>query len=175
MNISHITQSKYFKKSALAIGILLIILASFTAGIAVGIHKAKFSYAWGENYERNFIGNRGAIMSGDERGEKGDNERRSMMNRLGFDGSFDGQDFRNGHGIAGTVLSISDTSLVIQSRDNKENAVTVSDATLITYKRENIKISDMVQGENVVVIGKPGDDGTIHADFIRVFPARNTK
>lgn len=33
---------------------LAIVIAAFGVGVQVGFHKARFSYAWGEHYERNF-------------------------------------------------------------------------------------------------------------------------
>jgi len=165
MNGKEMVQSKYFKVSAITVGVFIVAFASFTAGIAVGIHKAKFSYAWGENYERNFVGGRGNMMGG---------ERGGMMNRLGFGGGFGGRDFRNAHGIAGKVLSVSDTSLIINNKDNKENTVVVNDKTIINRNGETIKLSDVVKDDNVVAVGNPGDNGVINADFIRVFKQGNT-
>jgi hypothetical protein len=165
MNGKEIVQSKYFKGAAITVGVLIVALSSFACGIAVGIHKAKFSYAWGENYEKNFVGGRGNMMGG---------ERGGMMGRFGFDEKSDGRNFRNAHGIAGQVLSVSGTSLIINSRENKENTVAVSDKTLINRNGETIQLSDIVKDDNVVVIGKPGDNGTVNADFIRVFKQGNT-
>lgn len=165
MNGKEIVQSKYFKVSAITVGVFIVAFASFAAGIAVGIHKAKFSYAWGENYERNFVGGRGNVMGGYPGG---------MMDRFGLGGKFDGRNFRNGHGIAGKVLSVSDTSLIISNNDNKENTVAVSDKTIINRNGESIKLSDIAKGDNVVVVGNPGDNGTVNADLIRVFGQGNT-
>lgn len=158
-------QSKYFKVIVVTVGVIIVALSIFACGIAVGIHKAKFSYAWGENYERNFVGGRGNMMGG---------ERGGMMNRLGFGGGFDGRDFRNAHGIAGKVLSVSDNSLIINSRDNKENTIAVNDKTIIKRNGETIKLSDVVKDDKVVVVGNPGDNGVINADFIRVFKQGST-
>lgn len=165
MNGKEIVQSKYFKISAITVGVFIVAFASFVAGIAVGIHKAKFSYAWGENYERNFVGGGRGMMGGNPGG---------ITDRFGLSGKFDGRDFRNGHGIAGRVLSISDTSLIINNRENKENTVVVGDKTIINRNGETIKLSDIVKDDNVVVVGNPGDNGTVHADFIRVFKQGST-
>lgn len=165
MNGKELVQSKYFKVAAITVGVFIVALSSFATGIAIGIHKAKFSYAWGENYERNFVGGRGNMMGG---------ERGGMMDRFGLNGKFDGRNFRNAHGIAGKVLSVSDNSLIINSRDNKENTIAVSDKTIIKRNGETIKLSDIVKDDKVVVVGNPGDNGVINADFIRVFKQGNT-
>ncbi len=169
MNGKEIIQLKYFKLVSITVGVLIVALSGFAAGIAVGIHKAKFSYAWGENYERNFVGNRGGVM-GDNRGEKIGNGQGSMMERSGFDG----RDFRNAHGVAGKVLSVSDTSLIISDRSNKENTVTVTEKTILKRNGEDVKLSDIAKDDTVVVIGAPGENGVVNADFIRVFKQGNT-
>ena len=160
MNAKEMTQSKYFKGIAVAVGVLIVAGVSFVSGVAVGIHKAKFSYAWGENYERNFIGGSRGMMSGDRDG---------MMGRFGLDEKSDGRNFRNAHGIAGSVLSVSGNMLLIKDKDNKENSITVTDKTIIKRNRSDAKFGDIVTGDSVVVIGNPSDSGVVNADFIRLF------
>jgi len=143
-------QSKHFKTITLVIGAVLIALISFAVGMRVGFHKAKFSYKWGENYERNFAGPRGG-------------------GPMGFMRDFQGRDFRNGHGTAGTIVSINNNNIVIKDRDGKENTIAVTDKTIIKKNREDIKISDLKQNDQLVVVGNPGDNGVINADIIRVF------
>jgi len=129
------------------------ILASliFSAGVFVGLKKAKFSYRWGENYERNFMGPR------------------PPMGPMGFFHEMEGRDFRNPHGLAGTIVSITDNNLVVKDQDNKENTVAVTDKTIIKDRGLDLKISDLKQDQKVVIMGKPQDNGVINADLIRVF------
>lgn len=164
MNTKELTQSKYFKVVVASVGVLFVALASFAGGIAVGLHKAKFSYAWGENYERNFVGGARTMMSAGRGG---------MMDRFGFGGAFDGRDFRNAHGISGKVISVSDNSIIISDRSNKENTVAVTDKTLIKRNGVDVKLGDIVKDDTIVVIGSPSDNGVINADFIRVFGQGN--
>ena len=49
-------KSKKFKIAALVVGAFILALVSFAGGMAIGFRKAKFSYKFGENYERNFTG-----------------------------------------------------------------------------------------------------------------------
>jgi hypothetical protein len=145
---------KIFKTAAIAAGSITLALLIFGAGVSVGIHKARFSYRFGENYERNFMGPRPEGPMGEP---------------MGFFRDMDGRDFRNGHGIAGSIVSISDNNIVIKDPQNKETSVSVTDKTVIKDRRNDVKITDLKQDEKIVVIGKPGDNGVINADLIRIF------
>jgi hypothetical protein len=134
----------------------------FAAGVHVGERRARYSYQWGANYERNFVGGPRGMMGG-SRGQGGPGGPVGMMR------NFEGQDFRNGHGIAGTIMSIADNNIVIKDRSGKENTITVNDKTIIKNGPADIKITDLKNDESVVVIGSPGDSGVINADLIRVF------
>ncbi len=146
--------SKRFKTGVSVFGIVLIALVSFAAGVAVGFRKARFSFAWGENYERHFMG--GPNMGPDFGPPR-------LMRK------FEGRDFRNAHGTAGTIVSIADNKLVVKDRDDKENTVAVTGKTLVKYLGETLLAGDLRPNDRVVVIGRPGDDGTVNADIIRVF------
>jgi hypothetical protein len=149
--------SRKIKIAIVVVGFFLIVFISFAGGVAVGLKKARFSYKFGENYERNFVGPRMGMI--DHRGP----------GKLGFPGGPGGSDFRNGHGLAGTIISISDNNLIVKDKDGKENTVTVTDKTIIKRQREDIKISDLKQDDQIVVMGSPGDNGVINADLIRIF------
>lgn len=157
--------SKALRISAIVVGILLVSFVSFAGGLAVGFHKARFSYAFGENYERNFAG--GKFQDRNDRGE---------MMRGGMMGGrdFEGKNFRNSHGISGEILSLSDTGIIIKDRDDKENTVALSEKTIIRNGRDTIQASELTVGTKVVIIGSPSDTGTINANFIRVFASDNT-
>ena len=154
-------KSKKFKIAALAVGVVIVALVSFAGGVAIGFHKARFSYKFGENYERNFVGGpfQGQGMMG--RGQQG------MM------GDFEGRGLRNSHGIAGAIISVADGKIIIKDRNGQENTITVSDQTLIKSGQNTIKITDLKQDEQIVVMGQPGDNGTVNADLIRVFDNDN--
>lgn len=154
-----IIRSRKFIIASVGVGVIIIALVSFAMGIFVGFHKARFSYDFGKNYERNFMEPRPGINGlGGSMGMMGEKLR-----------DFEGKGFRNGHGVAGAIISISDNSIVIKDKDNKENTVAVNDKTIINRGRDTIKIGDLKNDENIVVIGKPGDNGVINADLIRVF------
>jgi len=159
MSTQEMLKSKGFKIAALIIGAVILVLVSFAGGVAVGFHKARFSYKFGENYERNFVG--GPFQGGP-----------GMMEGWGPRGmmrDFEGRGFRNGHGLSGTIISVANSQIVLKDQNNQENTITVTDKTLIKQGRGTISVNDLKNGERIVVIGSPGDNGTINADLIRVF------
>lgn len=152
--MNELIKSKKFKIAAGIVGSFILALFIFGAGVSIGIHKARFSNDFGRNYEKNFMGPRlGGPMGGP----------------MEFFRDMEGRDIRHGHGIAGKIVSISDNTIVIKDPENKETSIAVTDKTVIKDKGADIKISDLEQDEKIVVIGKPGDNGVINADLIRIF------
>lgn len=139
-------QSKKFKWLAIGLAAFIVLLLVFQAGVFVGFRKARFSYAWGDNYHRMFGGPKG-----------------------GFLRDFQGADFISGHGTTGTIAKIDANTLIIKGQDGAEKTVTVEDNTSIKKGAEDIKITDLKVDERIVVIGNPKDDGSIVAEIIRVF------
>ena len=152
MNIQEKIKSKGFQIAVLFVGVIFVALVSFAGGVAVGLKKARFSYKFGENYERNF--------GGPFRGPAGMRD-------------FEGRGFRNAHGIAGEIISITDNKIVLKDRDGQENSIAVDDKTLIKRGRDTISVNELKNDDRIVVMGKPGDDGTVSADLIRVFASNN--
>jgi len=163
MEIKKITQSKYFVAVLGVLGCFIAAAIVFAAGVHVGERRAKYSYQWGANYERNFVNGSRGMMDG-ARGQNGNGRGPQGMMR-----GFEGRDFRNGHGIAGTITSVVDNSIVIKDRDGKENTIAVNEKTLIKNGQADIKIADLKNDQSIVVIGNPGDNGVVNADLIRVF------
>ena len=144
-------QSKAFRSSVIVVGVLAVALVSFSAGVAVGLRKARFSYAWGENYERHFLGGPRGQMPGD------------MMDIP------DGRGFRNPHGTSGAVVSVAEYMLIVKDSDSQESNVRLSDQTRIMKQREEVTANEIRKDDMVMIIGKPAEDGVVVADFIRVF------
>lgn len=132
------------KISLSALAALLI----FQLGMYVGFRKARFAYGWGENYQRNFGAPRGAFLD-----------------------EISGRGFTNAHGLAGAIASIEERDFVIRGMDHMEKIVTVGNRTAIISGRMPIRFNDLEVGNMVTVIGRPGDDGTVAAEIIRVFGA----
>ncbi|MFA7208826.1 MAG: hypothetical protein WC120_00925 [Parcubacteria group bacterium] len=164
-------QSRTFKIIASVIGVFLIAVASFGTGVAVGLHKARFSSDFGRNYERNFMGGRFDGVPGPMGGPgffDGSKYPDKMMRQL------EGRDLRNGHGLAGTVISVIDNNIIVKDKDNKESTVAVNDKTLIKSRQDDLKVGDLKTDDQIVVIGSPDDNGVINASLIRVFNNNQT-
>ncbi len=165
MNIKNIIQSKRTRGLIIGIGLVIIVLIIFQAGIFVGYKKASFSYRWGENYHNNFAGPREGFFGNFRRG-------------------FGDKDFINANGTFGSIIkndgSMDSTSspqassgqvtLVIKGKDDVEKTVLVSDKTKIINRRETIRASDLKVDDYVVVIGSPNEQGQIEAKLIRLMP-----
>ncbi|KKP95428.1 MAG: hypothetical protein US25_C0018G0009 [Candidatus Moranbacteria bacterium GW2011_GWE1_36_7] len=158
--IKRITESKYFLAALGLIGCLIAASVIFAAGVGVGLHKARYSYQWGENYERNFAGGPDRMM------RPGGPERLYGPENF-FPGG--GKEMRNANGVAGEIVSINENMIVIKDRNNKENTVSVEERTIIKNGRNDIKIGDLKNNDRVVVIGRPVENGVVVADLIRVF------
>ncbi|MFH1909790.1 MAG: hypothetical protein ABIJ72_01170 [bacterium] len=129
-------------------GFVILILV-FGAGMKVGTLKARYSYRWAENYNRNFAGPRDGFFS-DWR-------------------NFPRGEFINAHGVFGSIIKIDGNTIITKGKDDVEKPVLVSESTLIQKGRETIKLSDLKPDENIVIIGSPNDQGQIEAKLIRVF------
>ena len=156
MSAKQVVESKYFKAVAITGGIFLVALFSFALGVKVGFHKATFSVRFGENYERNFLGGP----------ENFDGTRMPRMAKMM---GLDDRGMRNPHGVAGEILSIVDDTMVIKNRDNQESTLRIDDSTIINRGKQTLAVSDLATGDEIVVIGKPEEDGIILARLIRVF------
>lgn len=148
MELNKFFQSKGFKLSVLIICGLIIVLTAFWAGLFIGFRQARFSFAWGENYHRNFSG---------------------PKRMLPFD--FNARNFIPPHGVFGQIIKIDGSTLVIKGADAIEKLVTVNENTIIQKFRDQIQLNDLKVDDEIVVIGEPNDLGQIEAKLIRLLPA----
>ncbi|MCX6752513.1 MAG: hypothetical protein NTZ87_03395 [Candidatus Nomurabacteria bacterium] len=146
-DLKKVFESKMTVRVLYGIGIVIVALLIFSAGITVGFRKASFGRAWGENYERNF----------------GMMPNRQMLG-FGID------NFPNAHGAVGKIIKITLPTLIVQDRDNTEKVVLIGSDTQIQKMRENITTNDLKVDDSIVVIGTPDAQGQIEAKFIRVMP-----
>jgi len=136
-------------------GFVVLILV-FGAGMKVGALKARYSYSWAENYQRNFAGSRSGFLENFRRG-------------------FENRDFINAHGTFGSIIKIDPSTssgqatLIIKGKDDVEKIVLVSEKTAITARRESLKVGDLKVDDQVVIIGTPNEQGQIEANLIRLF------
>jgi hypothetical protein len=138
----------------IGLGVVCGAAVVFSLGTMAGYHKARFAEHFGENYERNFFGER---QGRDDRGFMG-----NMHNRFDLPPS--------GHGAVGRVLSVSLPNFVVIGSDNLEKVITVTNETLVRKFREEATTADIAVGMSVAVLGDPNELGAIQAKFIRVMP-----
>lgn len=151
-NLKEFTQSKSFQGILIGIGVSIIALLIFQAGVTVGQHKAKFGDRLGNHFERNFV----------------DTQRGGFPNPQGF--VFGEPLPPGGHGAVGEIISITLPTFVIAGPDNLEKTVAVTDDTLVREFRDELGIESIETGKFVVVLGEPNDDGVIEAKLIRFLP-----
>ncbi|EKD58388.1 MAG: hypothetical protein ACD_56C00141G0018 [uncultured bacterium] len=163
--IKNFFNSKSYNLAIWTLLSFVVLSITFSLGVKVGLHKARYSYQWGANYERNFAGPRSGTM-GPENMIRPGIERRPEGPKGFFPG--DG-DMRNAHGLAGTIVSISMDKIVVKDRDNKENTITITDKTFMKSGRNDFKLEDLKVEDKIIVMGKPNDEGTVVADLIRIF------
>lgn len=152
-NLKEFTASKSFQGILIGIGISIVGLLIFQAGVMVGQHKAQFGDRLGGHFERNFV----------------DMERGGFPSPQGF--GFGEPLPPGGHGAVGEVISVTLPTFVIAGPDNLEKTVTVTDDTLIREFRDELSIDGIETGKFVVVLGEPNDDGVIEAKLIRFLPS----
>jgi hypothetical protein len=93
----------------------------------------------------------------------------------GENGQFTGQPGANaragaqGGMLFGQIEEIGDGVLTVTDNNGKQTKVTVTDTTLIE-KQASVKLTDLAQGETVMVSGSTGTDGTITARSVQVAP-----
>lgn len=149
-------KSKWSKRILAAILAFIVLLGAFKLGETVGFRRAEFSYKWGQRYMDNF-------------GPRTMGPRTGMMRP-----QFEQEPFLMGHGIAGPIISIASSTLVIQDRDQVEKVITVNSDTRIMKFRDEVSISDVRVGDMAVIIGSPDSNGEISAKVIRILPALPT-
>jgi len=147
-----IAQLRNVKVILIGVGGLLVLCLIFQLGLMVGYKKASFSYRWGENYHRNFGGPRGGFMN--------------MMRD---------DDFIEGHGVFGKIMTINGSALTIKGQYDREISVVVTNATVIKQFQKTVTVKDLHVDDSVVIIGEPKDSGQIEAKFIRIMPRSSEK
>ena len=155
MDTNKILEFLKSKKVAVLIAVLFgfaLLVGTFSVGVAVGYRKAKFSYAWGENYHRNFGGPRGGFLRN-------------------FSQDFMGKDFIGAHGTFGQIIEVKDFELVVRGKDNVEKIIIINKDADIRHFQDTIQAENLKVNELIVAIGEPNDQGQIEAKFIRVMPS----
>ncbi len=149
MNYKDIFQSRSWSGIILVLGILLVVLLVFQAGIFVGYRSAMFSNGRASSYQ---------VGMGDPR---------SILAPFIHDA-----DDPNPHGTVGEIVSIQMPFLMIKGAQNAEEIVAVSGTTTVRNMRDTASTSMLRVGDQVIVIGAPDEGGQMHAAFIRIITPR---
>lgn len=133
------------RKILLVIGIVLIAVLIFHAGVVVGSHR---HFRGGEEQRFGFRPAPGMIV---------------MHMPRGF--------IEGGHGTVGTVEQTATSSLTVRMRDGSTATILLKQGTVIRDLDGDASSSVIMAGQSIIVLGVPNDDGTISADLIRVVPS----
>lgn len=79
----------------------------------------------------------------------------------------------NGHGVFGRIESLSESSMVVEEKDGALKTVLWDEQTRFIKNHDNFSAGELVEGETVVVIGKPSEEGdAVVARVVRVMGRR---
>lgn len=140
-------RSKAFHYTLVGIGVTVIAIVVFQAGVFVGFRKASFSYEKGEHYYRAF----GEMKRGPMPG---------MMR----------EDFPVAGGAVGKVIAMDPPLFTIEDRDGTEKIIRTDASTTLREARTTQPITELREGDMVVIIGTPNDNGEVVAKLIRLMP-----
>ncbi len=176
-HIKNFTDSKKFNYFVYGLLLFIFTLFVFRAGVSVGYHKANFSYKWGDNYKKFFemrgLGER--RQEGFETLFGGVSDRRGSVllqkgipeNKLKISSA---DSFMNAHGMTGKILVLDLPNIIISDKDGIEKAIIVDEKTLIMHFREKITFEDLREGDDIIVLGSPSENGEVVAKIIRIIP-----
>jgi hypothetical protein len=137
--------------------------------VVVILAVAGGSFYVGTVYARNQIQSQFAARAGGFPGAGGANGQPGAFVFQG-DGPNGQRGNQQGGMTFGTIEQIGDGTLTIKDQNGKETQVKVTDTTLIE-KNASVSLSDLTEGETVIVSGSPAADGSITARSVQVAPA----
>jgi len=146
-DVKELVRSKWFQGILTGVGMAVIALVIFQAGMFVGYRKAAFAFKFGDNYYRT-LGDRGPKPFQIPLGSK----------------------FIDAHGTAGRIIDVNVPTFVVEGPDAVEKVIRIGSDTEIRRFREAATSSDLVADDFVVVIGTPNDNAEVDAKFIRIMP-----
>lgn len=140
------------RTTILILGGVAIFLAAFGLGMAFGYEKAMFAGRWGDNYYRNFYGRAPGGFMG------------PMMDHAPW----------NAHGVVGTVIDVSSSTISVRDNNNNERSIAILPSTVIRRMNDTISLASVAAGDHITAIGEPNDQGQIQGRFIRVLTASSS-
>ena len=132
---------------AIFIGLLLI----FKVGVFVGMEKAEFTDRLNARDPQAIQGLRPGMM-------RGITDRGMMPSSS----------------TIGTISKINGTTLTVTEKDGTEKTVTIDEKTIIRKDRVEFQVTDLKTADQIVVFGKPDQNGNIIATLIHAQPSSQT-
>ncbi len=151
MQISKFFNSKTFQVITWGVAILILIFISFSAGVRVGFEKASHTFERRGISPRLMPHGSGTPSMFMERGELGETR-----------------------GLSGIISSATGTEVTVEDRNGEDRAVSISPETKIRSGGDEIKVTDLKQGDFIVVFGETNSDEQIVPKLIRVLPKMDT-
>lgn len=145
--MSELIKSVFLQRLLTVLGILIVLIALFTAGVAVGERKFRHLSGLCMNYDK---------MRSPRHGSRGPFPFAPPM-------------LPSTHGVFGKVLSISDQGLVVQGKDDIEQDVLITSSTMIRIGDKTGTAADIQPDIDASVFGAPNNQGQIEATLIRLF------
>ncbi len=139
-------KTRKFRAIIGGLALIILLLVTFRAGMALGFRRAIFTMHWNDNYERNFFGRKPGMAG------------------------FGRRELMNTHGTVGEIIKVDAQTLTVLEREGGEKAVIFSKETAVKKADETIAPSDLKAGDMVAVLGSPNEEGQIEAKLIRVLP-----
>ena len=128
--------------------------------VAVGSFYAGTKFGGGDNQEARLSGNYQDMT---------DEERQEMMGQMrGRGGMMQGM-AAGGEFVNGEVISVEDGMVTVELHDGGSKIVFVCDDIRITKMAEGV-LSDLKEGDNIVISGQSNSDGSVTAETLQIVP-----
>jgi hypothetical protein len=150
------------------------LIAAIAAVIVIGAG----AFFGGTVYEKDKLSSQGLLRSANAQGANGQ-RRPGGQQGQGVPGVAGGAGFARGNGggsangggfVAGNVISKDDKGITVKAPDGGSKIIFFSDSTTIG-KSISGSVSDLANGQQVMVSGQTNSDGTLTADNIQIRPA----
>lgn len=148
--------AKWIQVTLFCLGVLIVLFSVFLVGVTVGERKSRHFEDWSRNYPGMFIEAATSVPAIDRPSPGLRIDPRRVTVPLP-------------HGIFGTVISVSDRSLIVQGKDHIEQTIIVTNKTSLRAGPNAINLFFIKPNAQVGVFGEPNAQGQIEAKLIRLF------
>jgi hypothetical protein len=146
-NFEDFISSKKVHWTAGVIGVLILALLIFHTGVVVGSHRDLFSGS--------------PVRPGTDHGFRSPFLPGGFELPHGF--------IPNSHGAVGAIMAITLPSVTMQTREGTSQTILISTSTIIR-SMSGADTKTLSVGNQIIVLGKPDNQGRIDAKLIRILP-----